>query len=173
MQYPIAAIVAGLLLLFMGRRLFWLFVALVGFGAGMMISSELFAVHDQLMLLVIGIVCGLIGALIALFLQRLAIVIAGFLAGATVGVAVAQWLGFHAGAMIPGLIGGLIGGILLSALFDWALIFLSSIAGASLIIRSVNLRASYVVPAFLVLALIGIVIQSRYVTGHRRVHASP
>jgi outer membrane lipoprotein SlyB len=172
MQYPVAAIIAGLLLLFMGRRLFWLFVALIGFAAGMILSSELFAVHDQLVLLAIGVVCGLIGAMLALFLQRLAIGVAGFLAGATVGVAVAQWLGLHAGTMIPGLIGGVIGGILLSAVFDWALIFLSSIAGASLIIRSINLQASYVIPAFVILALLGIVIQSRFVTGHRHVQAS-
>src|SRR5262249_16773084 len=138
----------------------------------MMISSEFFAVHDQLTLLVIGVVCGLIGTFLALFLQRLAIGIAGFLAGATVGVAVAQWLGFHGAAMIPGVIGGLIGGILLSALFDWALIFLSAISGASLIVHSINLPAVYAAPALIILALIGIVIQSRYVTGHRHVHAA-
>jgi len=173
MEYSVASIIAGLLLLFFGRRLFWLFVALIGFGAGMMISSELFSVQDQLMVLVIGIVCGLVGALLAIFLQRLAIGIAGFLVGAMIGVAVAKFLGFNLYFMIPGIIGGFLGALLLSWLFDWALIFFSSVAGASLIIRSIPLQASYVVPALIVLIIVGVFVQARFVQGHRRVPANP
>jgi hypothetical protein len=173
MQFPIASILAGLLLLFFGRRLFWLFVALIGFSAGMILSSELFSVRSQLMVFVIGIACGLVGAVIAIFLQRLAIGIAGFLSGAMIGVALAGWFGIHASPMIPGLIGGILGALLLSMLFDWALIFLSVIVGASLILHSITLEARFVIPAFFVLALVGVFVQSRFITGHRRAPASP
>src|SRR6187200_2140589 len=76
MEFPIPTIIAGVVLLFFGRRLFWLFVALIGFIAGMSLATQVLAIHEQWLLLLIAIGCGILGALIALFLQRLAIGIA-------------------------------------------------------------------------------------------------
>jgi Domain of unknown function (DUF4203) len=162
MDFPFVAILSGVLLLVLGRRLFWLFVALLGFVSGMALATQLFAIREPGLLFLIAIGCGVIGALVALFLQRLAIGIAGFLAGGMIAVLFSQWIGIHAPVFIPGLIGGFLGAVLLSVLFDWALIFLSSASGASLIVHSISMNSRFVVPAFFVLVIIGIVIQSRF-----------
>jgi hypothetical protein len=163
MELPIPTILAGFILLFFGRRLFWLFVALIGFIAGMGLATQVFAVRDQMFLLLIAIGCGILGALIALFLQRLAIGIAGFISGAMLSMWLAKWMGLSVVMLIPGLIGGILGAILLMVLFDWALIFFSSITGASLIVHSVRMDSHFVVPAFVVLALIGAFVQARFI----------
>ena len=170
MQFPIPAILAGFILLFFGRRLFWLFVALIGFIAGMSLATEVFAVRDQLVLLLIAFVCGILGALIALFLQRLAIGIAGFISGAMLAMWLAKWLGLSVVMLIPGLIGGILGAILLLVLFDWALIFFSSVTGASLIVHSVRMDSHFVVPAFVVLVLLGAIVQARFIHPIARAH---
>ena len=163
MELPIPSILAGFILLFLGRRLFWLFVALIGFIAGMSLATEVFAIREQWLLLLIAIGCGILGALIALFLQRLAIGIAGFISGAMLSMLLAKWIGLSVVMMIPGLIGGILGAILLLVLFDWALIFFSSVTGASLIVHSVRMDSHFVVPAFVVLVVVGVIVQARFI----------
>jgi hypothetical protein len=163
MEFPIPTILVGVVVLFFGRRLFWLFVALVGFIAGMSLATEVFAIREQWLLLLIAIGCGILGALMALFLQRLAIGIAGFISGAMLSMWLAKWIGLSVVMLIPGLIGGILGAILLLVLFDWALIFFSSITGASLIVHSVRMDSHFVVPAFVVLLLVGAIVQARFI----------
>jgi len=161
MHSAIVSIVAGMLLLLLGRRLFWLFVALLGFVAGMTLSTQLLAIQEPLVW-VVGIVCGVAGALIALFLQRLAIGIAGVLAGAMIALSFTKWLGLDLPAFLPGLAGGFLGAVFLSVLFDWALIFLSSLSGASLIVQAIAMDSRLVVPVFLLLAVLGIFCQAYF-----------
>jgi hypothetical protein len=56
-------------------------------------------------------------------------------------------------------IGGVIGVALIMFLLDWALITLSSLAGASLIIESLSSRAALGGLLFFVLFIIGVLIQ--------------
>jgi hypothetical protein len=58
------------------------------------------------------------------------------------------------------LVGAIIGVILVSLLFDWAIISLSALAGASLILGAFSLEAGFARLAFLVLVIIGVVVQS-------------
>jgi hypothetical protein len=106
-------------------------------------------------------VIGIIFALLAIFLQRVAIAIAGFLAGGYILTALASMLGFDSGALfwITYVIGGILGLILVSLLFDWALITLSSLAGASLVVQGLFPEAAAGGLIFLMLFLIGVVIQ--------------
>jgi len=161
MQWSLFRIVSGLLLLFLGRRLFWLFVGLLGFISGMTVAARLFSDQPGWLLLVIALGCGLIGIYLALFLQQLAIAIAGFLAGAFFATTLMEAVSWSVAPLIPALIGGVIGAILLLVLFDWALIFLSSVTGAILIARSLTLEQPFAVIAFFVLLLVGIVFQAR------------
>jgi predicted MFS family arabinose efflux permease len=57
------------------------------------------------------------------------------------------------------IIGGIIGVILVGYLFDWALITLSSLAGASLIVESFTARQGLASLIFFVLFIAGVLIQ--------------
>nr|MBA3652225.1 DUF4203 domain-containing protein [Chthoniobacterales bacterium] len=132
---PIISVVVGIALLLFGRKLFWLFVAALGFAIGLQLAPY-FSQNPPLWLsLLLSLGLGLLGALLALLLQKVAIGIAGFLVGGRVAVAIAAaFLVNHAHySAITFVIGGIVGAFLLLALFDWALIILSSIEGARLI----------------------------------------
>jgi hypothetical protein len=126
--------------LFLGRKLFWLFVAAIGFAAGMVVATRLFDVRPEWIAIVIGLVLGVLGALLAFVVQRVAIGVAGFLAGALIATSLVGALGFEQQLWFwaAALVGGLIGALLLAAVFDWALIGLSSLAGASVIIDALH-----------------------------------
>jgi hypothetical protein len=160
---PIVSLLLGAVILFFGRRIFWLCVAAIGFAAGVELAPHLVHEPTPLLQLSIALVLGLIGALLATFLQKVAIAVAGFVAGGKLAVALsgafaistaggAYWLIF--------LIGGVIGTILLLALFDWALIFLSAAVGAHLILSPFPLAPSGRAILFVVLVLIGVLVQA-------------
>ena len=159
---PILSVLIGAVVLFFGRRLFWLCVAAVGFAAGMEVAPHLMHEPTQVLQLSIAIVFGFIGALLALFLQKIAIAIAGFLAGGKLAMAlVAAFLA--EGARYPGIafiVGGIIGAILLLALFDWALIVMSAVVGAYLICHTIVLPQTGATILFVALAVIGVVVQA-------------
>src|SRR3989440_11207642 len=84
---PILSVLIGAIILFFGRKLFWLCVAAVGFAAGVEFAPHLMHEPTPVLQLSIAIVFGFVGALLALFLQKIAIAVAGFLAGGKLGVA--------------------------------------------------------------------------------------
>ncbi|MGE5374391.1 MAG: hypothetical protein ACM3XO_04975 [Bacteroidota bacterium] len=154
------SVLLGIALLVAGRRLFWLFVAALGFITGLQLAS-LFPQMSQTTGLLIGLFLGVAFALLAIFLQRIAVGIAGFLAGGFILTTLATRLGMGRD-MLPWalyIIGGIIGVILVMVLFDWALIVFSSIAGAALILNSVSLQTTAGGLIFFLLVLTGIIIQ--------------
>src|SRR6266567_3626980 len=160
MEFSVAIIGAliGAVILFFGRKLFWLCVAAVGFAAGVEIAPHLVHEPSPLMALIIALVLGLIGALLALFLQKIAIAVLGFLAGGKLAGAIAAAFFVHYAqySAIIFVAGGLVGAILLLVLFDWALIIVSALIGAHLIQSAIILPPSGSTIVFVGLALIGI-----------------
>jgi Domain of unknown function (DUF4203) len=159
---PIIGALLGVLILFFGRRLFWLCVAAVGFAAGVELAPQLVHEPSPLLALTIALVLGFIGALLALFLQKIAIAIAGFFAGGKLAVAIAAaFFAQHAQYFgLTFLIGGIIGAILLLVVFDWALIFLSAVVGAHLIQSAITLPPTGSGILFIVLVVIGVLVQA-------------
>src|SRR5438874_2478241 len=159
---PILSILIGAIILFFGRKLFWLCVAAVGFAAGIQVAPHLMHEPTPILLLSIAIVFGFIGALLALFLQKIAIAVAGFLAGGKLAMAlVAAFIA--EGARYPGItfiVGGIIGAILLLSLFDWALIVMSAVVGAYLIGHTVTLPPTGATLFFVGLAAVGMIVQA-------------
>ncbi|HSB79718.1 MAG TPA: DUF4203 domain-containing protein [Candidatus Methylomirabilis sp.] len=147
-------ILLGLVVLALGRRLFWLFVGVMGFLTGWSLASEIFHGRPAWILLLGAIGCGLLAALLAVFVEKLAIGLAGFLAGSYVSVELPHAFGWQVDgySMLLVVIGGILGSLLLLKLFDWALIVLSTLAGATLIVQSVHL--SPLVASVLLIALI-------------------
>jgi len=164
----IAALVVGLMLLTLGWRLFWIFVGLVGFAAGLQIAQVIGGQQPFWMLWAAGLVCGLIGAMLALFFQHLAVAIGGFIAGGILSLQLAAMLGHAAGGPVV-LIGGVIGAVALVLVFDWALVFLSSMLGAAFIVDALVGRQFPHAPwLFLAVAAAGMIFQSRLLLASRR-----
>jgi hypothetical protein len=159
---PIVGALIGVLILFFGRKLFWLCVAAVGFAAGVEMAPHLIHEPSPLLALTIALVLGFIGALLALFLQKVAIAIAGFFAGGKLAVAIsAAFFAQHAQYFgLTFLIGGIIGAVLLLVLFDWALIVLSAVVGAYLIESAIALPPTGTGILFIVLVVVGVLVQA-------------
>ena len=156
----VISLILGVALLVAGRKLFWLFVGAAGFVTGMQLATQ-FWQGPELLAIVIGLVVGVIFAVLAIFLQSVAIGIAGFLAGGYVLTVLAGMIGLNQGAFswIVYIIGGIIGVLLVIFLFDWAIITLSSLAGASLITQALPLSSGIGGVIFLALVIVGVVIQ--------------
>ncbi|HLF75416.1 MAG TPA: hypothetical protein VI524_13760 [Anaerolineales bacterium] len=165
-------LILGAALLVAGRKLFWLFVGAAGFITGMQLASGLLQ-RSEAVAILIGLAVGLVFALLAIFLQRIAIAIAGFLAGGYILTALAGMLRLEGGFVfwILYVIGGIIGLILVSLLFDWALISLSSLAGASLIVQGLFAESPAGGLIFFIILIIGVVIQGSVLRQERRAAA--
>jgi hypothetical protein len=175
MPTTLLSILAGLALLTLGRRLFWLFVGLVGFAAGIVLATQ-FVHGPEWQVLLIALAAGLVGVLFALVLQQAAVALAGFIAGGYLVFTLLNGLGWDAGGPYWALywtlviVGGVVGAALVLALFEWALIVLSSLTGAVLIVQTIHLGTLLAAVLIAVLFIIGVVIQAGL---RRRVQPPP
>src|SRR5262245_14461378 len=118
----IIGVLIGVVVLFFGRKLFWLCVAAVGFAVGVEIAPLLVNESSSLLALLIALVFGVLGALLALFLQKVAIAVLGFLAGGKLATAIAASFFVHYAqySTFTFVVGGIIGVLMLLALFGLA-----------------------------------------------------
>jgi hypothetical protein len=163
-------IIEGIALLTLGRKLFWLFVGLIGFEAGTQFASRMFVAMPEWMTLLIAMAVGLLGAILAIFLQNVVIVGAGFVAGGVIAAGIVDALGIQVQYLpiIAFILGGILGAILIAALFDWALIGLSSLIGAITLTNLFVPRGSLTVLAIIVLFILGVAIQAGWLWRERR-----
>jgi len=166
---PILSVLMGAVILFFGRKIFWLCVAAVGFAAGVEVAPHLVHEPSMALQLSVAIVFGFIGALLALFLQKVAIAVAGFLAGGKLALALAAAFFVNGAnyAVVTFIVGGIIGAILLLSLFDWTLIILSAVVGAYLIGHTIVLPQTGATILFVALAALGVVVQAAAFRGTR------
>ncbi len=156
-------LILGLALLVLGRKLFWLFVGAIGFLAGMEFASAYLQGYGENIVLIAGVAGGLIGIVLAIFVQKVAILAGGFVGGGYLAMHIVQntlqqpagqslWIAF--------IVGGILGAVLVSFLFDWALILLSSFVGALLVVQSTGLGPDAAPIAFFLLAAAGVFVQA-------------
>ena len=155
-------IAGGILLLFLGRKLFWLFVAVVGFLLGMTYAPQILSNQTQSVILTISLIAGLFGALLAALLQKLAVSLAGFAAGGYVVYYVLQFVAVNLGEFqwMAILAGAIIGALLAGSMFGWALILITSAAGAALISQGLNLGMPISAIALIGLFVFGMIAQA-------------
>jgi hypothetical protein len=169
---PIADIVAGAVLLVLGRKLFWLFVAIAGFYLGFAVARALAAEQPAWLLWSIAIGAGLIGAVLAMLLQRVGFALGGFYAGGYIALLAVERFAPGAIGVAAFLVGGVIGAVLAALLMDWAIVVLSCLVGAALVVPAIALQpfASALLYAGLVAA--GIIVQAQLMRGrdHRPEH---
>ena len=161
---PLLNIVVGLLLLLFGRRLFWLFIAGLGFVVGARLASDVFAFEPQWMVLLTAISLGLAGLLLAVFLQGVVVAICGFLAGGYLLYTLTMEAHFDHDfiAWIAFFLGGFLGAKLVSIWIDWALIVLSAMTGAAVLCQSVPIPPLASPAVLVALVAIGIGTQARH-----------
>jgi len=158
--------VLGLVLMFMGRRLFWLFVGVAGFAAGLQAAPMLFGPQPFWVLWVVGFACGVIGALLSLIFQKMSIVVGGFLAGVTLALHVLPVATANA-VMLISFAFGIGGAVALYMFFDWVLIFFSAMIGASLIVDSIGGYLPWTVLSYVLLVAFGVAVQVRWMQARR------
>lgn len=153
-------VILGGALLLVGRKLFWLLVGAIGFVIGIQIATRMFHGSDVITIIA-GLVLGVIFALLAIFLESVAIGIAGFLGGGYIVLNIISLFGLDKGATtwIAFIIGGIIGVALIIFLFDWTLISISSLAGASMVVSGLNIGAANAGLVFFILSIAGVLIQ--------------
>ena len=167
-------LILGGALLVAGRKLFWLFVGAAGFVTGMQLALR-FTRGPEWWALIVGLIVGVIFALLAIFLQAVVIGIAGFLIGGYILTVLAAMLGIEMSGVttwVVYIIGGLLGLLLVSFLFDWALITLSSLAGAALIMQAFFPQGLTGGLIFFVLFILGVLIQGSILRRERVVAAA-
>jgi hypothetical protein len=168
-------LVLGIALLILGRKFFWLFVGVIGFLVGANLAANYLQAQPEWVQLIVAIAGGLVGALLAVVLQRVAIALAGFFAGGYLAAYLLQMVGVEPGPLtwLPWVIGGIIGAVLSLVLFDWALIILSSLTGASLIVQALAVEPSLNTVVYLVLVVIGVIVQAALWRSEQRRTVTP
>jgi len=164
----LGGVVVGVLLLLFGRRLYWLFVAGIGFLTGLALAPDLLPGQPEWLILLAALVAAIVGAVIAFVAQKITIGLIGFVAGGGIGLLLLRRMGLvgEGTGWVAYLIAGVVGLVLILVLFDWALILLSSLAGANLIVTGVSTRLH--LPqgawflAYLALVLVGVIVQAGF-----------
>jgi Domain of unknown function (DUF4203) len=155
----ILRILLGCVVLLAGRNIFWLFIALVGFLAGIALAGIWLADQPLWLTIAVAIAAGLIGAVLSMLFERVAFALAGFYATAYLATVLAATLTFDTVPVGLVFAAGLLGALLAALLMDWAIIVLSSLAGAAAIVSAVAADPAVEVVIFVVLATIGALVQ--------------
>jgi hypothetical protein len=159
--------VLGSVLLVLGRKLFWLFVAGVGFAAGMFVTPLLLPDAPQGVAIAVAVALAVLGAVLAITMQKIAIGLVGFIAGGLIALWLLRVLALDLGTIqwLVFIAGGLLGALLLATLFEWGLILLSSLVGANLLLSGAGgltgLPENLLPIIFLLVFGLGVIIQTR------------
>lgn len=167
---PLAQILAGAALLLFGRRLFWVFVGVIGFIAGMRFGAEIVKGQPEAVILLIAVGMGLLAALLAVVLQRVAVALAGGLAGGMLAMRIVAMLGSTSepARWIFFIVGAVLAAILVLAVFDWALIVISALSGANLVSEALPIDHTAQLIVIAILFVIGVLVQAGMLAGGNR-----
>ena len=154
-------ILIGLVILTLGRKLFWLLVGTVGFLVGLVLAAQWLSEQPDWVILVAALLGGIVGALLAIFVQKIAVSIAGFVVGGWALIWLLESFNLDLGQWqwLLAIVGGIIGLILAISLFEAALIVMSVLVGTILIVQVTKLDALITALLFLALTVLGIVVQ--------------
>ncbi len=134
----ILSLILGLVLLFSGRRLVWLAAGLTAFLFTWGIFNHLIGGGWQGFLF--GMVAGIICAALAVGFMRILGPVLGFLAGFFFlpGLLGIFGVAFPLSWLVFGVIGGVLGALLVNFAFDWGLILLTALMGATAVISGLQ-----------------------------------
>jgi hypothetical protein len=151
----------GVLLLLFGRTLYWVFIAVAGFLLGFELAARYLADQPESIQLLVAIGGGVLGAILGMLAQRVAFAIGGLFAGGYVAMALIRAAGIPGEPLVWFAVGGVLGAIIAALMMDWAIIALSSLAGAAAIVDQFQLEASLAMLLLVALTVVGVVVQAR------------
>jgi hypothetical protein len=167
-------LVVGTIQLFLGRKIFWLMVGILGFLLGLYLTVYVFDLPTwpYWLKLLVGLGVGVIFSILAVFIQKPMAAIFGFFAFGLAAASLARLWGVEANSSLFWIIcvvGGVIGVFLVLTLFDWALIIGSSLSGAGMMVTALEVILRFPrtgilsIALFLILLVLGIVYQAKFV----------
>ena len=162
-------VVAGLLLLLLGRQLYTALLGLLGFFVSYgMLSGVVTLPSDMRLVVAVGI--GVVSALLAFIVRKVAVAFAGALLGAGAALWAAGFYGLQSEVLwwVVTAAAALLGAWLLRKVFETALIVVSSFIGALLIMAAVGLEGLPAHAGVAVLIVVGVSFQMRRRRGAER-----
>jgi hypothetical protein len=152
---------AGLLLLTTGYRYYWLIAGGIGFLFGINIVSTPNGGELTTTAVGVGLICGFLAAIASMFITDLALGFIGFFIGGMLIVGLSLSLGWESGSsLVLFIAGGFIGLIGMRYARDYALIFISAVIGAAILLSAIPpLEPEIMNLAFLALVALGCVLQ--------------
>jgi hypothetical protein len=170
-------VILGLVLVVLGRPLYWAFVGIAGFFLGVQFAAAYLADQPEWVHFAAAILAGLVGALLAVIAQRVAFAVGGFFAGGYLAGLAVESLAVAGNAQLAViLVGAILGAIIAAVLMDWAIILLSSLMGAGLVASGLELTPVWSAATFVGLTLLGVIIQGSMLTRREeppRTYAQP
>ena len=153
--------VLGAILLLVGRRLFWLLIATLGFLVAFSLVERLAPESPEPLHWVLAIAAGLVGAVLAIFAQKLAVGAAGMLFGGYATLWILERYSIDLGnwEWVALVAGGVAAAVLALVVLETALVVLSSILGAGLLVGASRLDGLPAVVLFAVLVIVGVSVQ--------------
>jgi hypothetical protein len=148
-------IVAGILLLVAGWRVYDYIVVIAGIVVGATVALSLVTTNDTLVMIGAMIIGGLIGALLGVFLYYVAVFVIGAYIGIVLTGAIIDAISSSPPSPVILLIGAVIGGLLLIGLSFEFLVLLSSLVGAQMLTLGLGLPLIWT----LIFAIIGMIVQ--------------
>ena len=157
-----AGVAVGIALLLWGRKLYWLIFATIGFLVASLLTQWALPAQDAAWWWwLIPFVVGLVGAFMSVFLQKMVIRLGGVLTGAYLGYFLSEpflqepwpWVALGVGAVS--------GFFLILFVFNGALILLSSVLGAMVLLEPMDAKPEVRLAVTGALVLVGCLFQSR------------
>jgi len=162
-DFSFIQLIFGTGLVLFGKRLFWIMICFAGFVFGLKTAQNIFDKQPLWFSIVIAVICAAAIVGIIRFLKNIAFGVGGFILGAYLVNAILQMLNLEFGTLqwVFIIIGGAVGAALMLTLFNWALIILSTTAGAMLITQTLPDDLSGAKIIFFGLVLLGLTAQTR------------
>ncbi|GAB1421910.1 hypothetical protein MASR2M15_21090 [Anaerolineales bacterium] len=171
----VLAVLVGAVACFAGTRFMKLIVTVVAFIVGWWILTSLISSNDEIVMLLIGVIGGLIGAMLSYFFFQVGLALLGLFIGYQVGLWIMDLLNIAPNNII-GLVIGIVSAIFFVVLalryqvFMFAVI--TALVGASLLVAGLqrllpalnvdlNITPAFALVAFVTLTIVGILVQTK------------
>ncbi len=152
----------GILLLLLGRKVFWLALAVLGFFIGFHFTSQFTHGLTQEMSLFAAVIGGLVGLAISFWLPKMAAAVGGFFLGFILALYALPWLGLEGPLALVLVLGvALLFAFASTFILQTAISLSTSFAGALMITHSVPWFRPWEVLAILLLGAFGFFFQMR------------
>jgi hypothetical protein len=163
-------LVIGLILVFLGRRVYLISIGILGFLGGLYLFTLFIGTAHDWRSLLFALLFGTVGSLLAFALHKAAWIFGGFCGGGVLVLYFSDATGISPvnSPVILFLIGGAVGAILFLVFLNWALITVTTLTGAVLITYQSHLTGGAAKILFVGLLVLGLLIQGKSLRSDRR-----